>query len=108
MKKITLLTLFSFLSISIGYAQEITYKSRPTAFEFQEIRNDSVFLLKSVNQTNKLVFESKLPYPIIFIHGLNSSSTTWDASTAYLDSQYSFTFGGRFDFCLNADEFPML
>lgn len=103
MKKITLLTLFSFLSISIGYAQEITYKSRPTAFEFQEIRNDSVFLLKSVNQTNKLVFESKLPYPIIFIHGLNSSSTTWDASTAYLDSQYSFTFGGRFDFCLNAD-----
>lgn len=103
MKKTTLLTLLSLLSISISFAQDITYKPRPAAFEFQEIRNDSVFPLKTVNLNNKTVFESKNPYPILFIHGLNSSSTTWDASTAYFDSQYSYTFGGRFDFCLNAD-----
>lgn len=103
MKKTTLLTLLSLLSIGINYAQNITFKPRPAAFEFQEIRNDSVFPLKTVNLNNKTVFESKNPYPILFIHGLNSSSTTWDASTAYFDSQYSYTFGGRFDFCLNAD-----
>lgn len=102
MKKTTLLTLVSLFSISIGQAQNITYKPRPAGFEFQEIRNDSVIHLKSVNQTNT-AFESKNPYPIIFIHGLNSSSDTWTTSTNYFDSQYSMTFGGRFDFCLNAD-----
>ncbi|MBC5834383.1 alpha/beta fold hydrolase [Flavobacterium sp. F372] len=103
MKKTTLLTIFSLFSITIGVAQDILYKPRPAEFEFQEIRNDTIFPLKSVNQNNKLVFESKNPYPILFIHGLNSSSTTWDASTAYFDTQYGYTFGGRFDFCLNAD-----
>lgn len=103
MKKITLLTLLSFISITIGYAQDITFKPRPAEFEFREIRNDSVFPLKSVDLNNRLVFESKNPYPIIFIHGLNSSSETWNATAAYFDSQYGYTFGGRFDFCLNAD-----
>lgn len=103
MKKTTLLGLISILTISIGYAQNITYKPRPTEFEFQEIRNDSIIPLKTVNSANKQTFESKLPYPILFIHGLNSSSETWNTTTAYFTSQYGYTFGGRFDFCLNAD-----
>lgn len=103
MKKNTLLAIISLFSISIVCSQSLTFKPRPAVFEFQEIRNDSIFYLKSVDVTNKLIFESKLPYPLIFIHGLNSSSSTWDASTAYFDSQYGMTFGGRFDFCLNAD-----
>lgn len=103
MKKITLLTLLSLFSITIGFAQDITYKTRPADFEYQEIRNDSIFPLKTVNPNTNLIFESKNPYPILFIHGLNSSSTTWDATTAYFDTQYGYTFGGRFDFCLNAD-----
>lgn len=45
----------------------------------------------------------KLPYPILFIHGLWSGSDTWDASTNFMDSQYGLTFGGRIDFCLNFD-----
>lgn len=48
-------------------------------------------------------FSMKLPYPIIFIHGLASSSSTWDAFTNYLDSQFGFTYGRRLDFCLNYD-----
>ncbi len=103
MKKTTQLTLLSIFLISIGYAQEITFKTRPTEFQFREIRNDSVIPLKTVNQNTNLVFESKNPYPILFIHGLNSSSETWNATTAYFDTQYGYTFGGRFDFCLNAD-----
>lgn len=103
MKKNTFLTIITLFSISIVCSQNIVFKPRPAEFEFQEIRNDSIFYLKSVDVTNKLIFESKLPYPIIFIHGLNSSSSTWDTSTAYFNSQYGMTFGGRFDFCLNAD-----
>lgn len=44
-----------------------------------------------------------LPYPILFIHGLNSSAATWDVFTNYLDSVYGLNFGGRIDVCLNAD-----
>ncbi|ESU25375.1 internalin, predicted acetyltransferases and hydrolase [Flavobacterium saliperosum S13] len=81
------------------------YKPRPKEFELIGQIGDSIFTLKTPitdNITNR-VFESKLAYPIIFIHGLNSSSETWNVTTNYLDSQYSYTYGGRFDFCLNAD-----
>jgi pimeloyl-ACP methyl ester carboxylesterase len=44
-----------------------------------------------------------LPYPIIFIHGLISSSDTWNSFTDYLDSKFGFTYGGRLDYCLNFD-----
>lgn len=107
MNKTTLISSFAFLLISsFGFSQNesFEYKNRPSEFENFEYRNDSIFPLKSVLTTNKiLAFESKLPYPIIFVHGLNSSSETWNTSSDYYDSQYGFTFGGRFDFCLNAD-----
>ena len=103
MLKTTYYSLLAILFSGLSVAQEYQFKPRPAEFEFQEIRNDSVFPLKSVNHNNRLVFESKNPYPILFIHGLNSSSTTWNATAAYFDTQYGYTFGGRFDFCLNAD-----
>ena len=107
MNKITLVASFAFLFISsIGFSQNqrIEFKPRPVDFEYFEYRNDSIFPLKTpVDNSASRVFESKLPYPIIFIHGLNSSSETWNDATDYYDTQYSFTYGGRFDFCLNAD-----
>ena len=103
MFKTTYYSLLAILFFNFSLAQENEFKPRPAEFEFQEIRNDSIFSLKSIDFNNKLVYESKNPYPIIFIHGLNSSSETWNATAAYFDSQYGYTFGGRFDFCLNAD-----
>ena len=107
MNKITLVASFAFLFISsIGFSQNqrIEFKPRPAEFEYFEYRNDSIFPLKTpIDNSASRVFESKLPYPIIFIHGLNSSSETWNDATDYYDTQYSFTYGGRFDFCLNAD-----
>ena len=107
MNKITLFASFALLFISsIGFSQNerIEFKPRPAEFELYEYRNDSIIPLKTPTQnTTSRVFESKLPYPIIFIHGLNSSSETWNDATDYYDTQYSFVFGGRFDFCLNAD-----
>ncbi|MDP5002240.1 MAG: esterase, partial [Flavobacterium sp.] len=87
MNKITsfLISYFLFVS-SIGFAQNqrIEFKPRPSEFEYFEYRNDSIFPLKTpIDNTTSRVFESKLPYPIIFIHGLNSSSETWNTSTDY-------------------------
>lgn len=99
-----LLSLLFFNSVSAQDTRS-EYKPRPKEFELTGKIGDSIFTLKTPktdNLTNR-VFESKLAYPIIFIHGLNSSSETWNTTSNYLDSQYSFTYGGRFDFCLNAD-----
>lgn len=45
----------------------------------------------------------KLPYPVIFIHGYYSDATTWDITANFLDTTYSFTYGGCFNYCLNSD-----
>lgn len=98
--------LLSFLCSTVVNAQEVStfeLKPRPKEFELYGYQNDSLIQLKQIPNVSTQIFESKLPYPIIFIHGLNSSSETWNTTSNYLDSQYSFTYGGRFDFCLNAD-----
>lgn len=104
MKKTTLLLSIIIFSFNVGLAQTITYKERNPEFEFFDFSNDTIVIpLKTPNSTNKATFVSKLPYPIIFIHGLNSSSETWNSTSNFIDSQYGFTFGGRFDYCLNAN-----
>ena len=60
-------------------------------------------ILKNPSTTDKTSIGVHLPYPVIFIHGLASNSATWDQTTDFMDTQYSLTFGGRFDFCLNYD-----
>ena len=60
-------------------------------------------LLKNPITIKERTQQLKLPYPIIFIHGLGSKSATWDTTTNFMDSHYGLTFGGRFDFCLNSD-----
>ena len=105
MKKTTYYVILFLFSFSIINAQEEQFKPRNPEFEFFDYSNDTIVVpLKTpfVNNDGR-VTTSKLPYPIIFIHGLNSSSETWNTSTNYFDSQYGLTFGGRFDFCLSAD-----
>jgi len=109
MNKITFYTLwFSVFFIAVTFAQEekFEYKPRPKEFEFIYKKGDSIINLKTpkaIDEESRLAFQSKIPYPIIFIHGLMSDSETWNTSTDFFDTQYGFTFGGRFDFCLNAD-----
>jgi PKD repeat protein/pimeloyl-ACP methyl ester carboxylesterase len=58
---------------------------------------------QTVAITNTLLASRRIPYPIIFIHGLNSNSKTWDAFTNKADSAYGWVFGGRLSYCLNPD-----
>ena len=96
-----LLTFFMFFNV-FGQNDELQFKPRPASYEFYQNFGDTLIVsLRTPNVENS--FESKLPYPMIFIHGLNSSSETWNDSFNYYNSQYGWQFGGRFDFCLNAD-----
>lgn len=56
---------------------------------------------ESLSVTNPQL-QQNLPYPIIFIHGLNGSSQTWDDQAFFMLSE-GLTFGGRIDACLNYD-----
>lgn len=105
MKKTTFYVLSFLFTFTFAQSQNEQFKPRNPEFEFLDFSNDTLIVpLKTpiLNSTERIV-SSKLPYPIIFIHGLNSSSETWNTTSNYLDSQYGFTFGGRFDFCLSAD-----
>jgi PKD repeat protein/pimeloyl-ACP methyl ester carboxylesterase len=42
-------------------------------------------------------------YPIIFVHGLNGNSKTWDEFAFEARSNFGWIFGGRLDYCLNPD-----
>jgi uncharacterized alpha/beta hydrolase family protein len=99
-----ILPLFCFSAVNAQETNKFEYKPRPKEFELYQFSGDSLIMLKTpIENLSGKIFESKLPYPIILIHGLNSNSETWNATTNYFDSQYAFTYGGRFDFCLNAD-----
>ena len=52
--------------------------------------------------TSSLNFAQHIPYPIIFIHGLNSNDQTWSTFLSQLDL-FGWSSGGRMDYCLNYD-----
>ena len=55
-------------------------------------------------EKNSLTSQTKLPYPIIFIHGLNSTPNTWDATKNTLINSFGLTYGGMFAANLNYDD----
>ena len=82
-------------------------KSRPADFEYLSAP-DSLGVrhqlkMPKVDNKKAVVSQTKLPYPIIFIHGLNSGAATWNTFTDFMDSNYLLSYGGRFDISLNDD-----
>ncbi len=65
--------------------------------------NNNFYLTQSINISSSVVNEIHLPYPILFIHGLNSSSDTWNPLLGSLQAYYGWSYGGRIDACLNMD-----
>ena len=99
-KKYFLTLLFAF---QFNWAQEVILVNRPV--KYQTITDTSFNgkskVLKSIKANKNNNTLNILPYPILFIHGLNSNSDAWNTFTDFLDNQYNFNYGGRFDFCLN-------
>ena len=109
MKTKLLLSILLFGTLLQTKAQDLKQimKSRPADYEYLSAP-DSLAVrhsLKMPNSANKnsLTTQTKLPYPIIFIHGLNSGSSTWNTFTNFMDTNYLFNYGGRFDISLNDD-----
>lgn len=107
MKKIsfTVLTLImSFVLYSQNEQIEIKYVERPIEYEMfstpDSLGNVTELEFPDLNKSRENL---KIPYPIIVIHGLVGNSNTWNTFTTFLKNQYGFTYGGRFDFCLNFD-----
>ena len=69
-----------------------------------EINENNLFYHPDLLIINNTITSTlKLPYPIIFVHGLNSNSETWNPLTDEQDRFYGWNFGGRMNFCLNDD-----
>lgn len=103
--KLLVIVVFTIFSISSNAQQTLPpiAKQRPADFEYLAAP-DSTGHRALIKQASKIQTQQlKLPYPIIFIHGLNSNSGTWDNTTNFMDSQYGFTFGGFIDYCINYD-----
>ena len=47
-----------------------------------------------------------IPYPIIFIHGLNGTGDSWYDISAYYNSHCNWSWGGEIEFCLEMYDSP--
>ena len=47
--------------------------------------------------------QQNLPYPVIFVHGLNSDNKVWDSLVTKIQNFYGWSNGGNMNFCLNQD-----
>ena len=114
--KLLFFVVLNVLFISTSYAQNVNpeLKPRPVDFEYLSapdslgIRHPLLMPVSKAKNQKAQVVEIKLPYPIIFLHGLNSNDLIWGDSTKsdlmgdFLLSK-KLSFGGRFDFNLNED-----
>jgi pimeloyl-ACP methyl ester carboxylesterase len=71
--------------------------------EVDESDEKNTFLIGNYSITNNYLGTRKLPYPMIFIHGLAGDYLTWDALAGDLLGSYGLSKGGNMNFCLNFD-----
>lgn len=104
--KIFIFSVFVFANFQI---QAQNYKhpkslSRPADFEYLSAPDSNgVRTPRRFPISTKSTSDTKLPYPIIFIHGLVGSSSSWDKMAGFLIDNYGLTDGGLMNYCLNYD-----
>jgi uncharacterized alpha/beta hydrolase family protein len=110
MKANLLLPILLIAAVLQSNAQNVlpAMKSRPADYEYlsapDSLETKTSFGIQNIVDKNSLTTLTKLPYPIIFVHGLNSSSSTWDITANQLITPFGLTYGGRFDVNLNYDD----
>lgn len=101
-KRLLLIALLIFqLSISQIYDDAIQRTIEKENFSAPDSLGNRVQLKSIRKKAKNATVVTNLPYPILFVHGLNSNSETWNTFTDFLDTQYGLVYGGRFDYCLN-------
>jgi pimeloyl-ACP methyl ester carboxylesterase len=66
--------------------------------------NNTFYAAQPLQITNITSLSQKIPYPVIFIHGLCSSDATWANTINVWMADWGLSNGGRLDFCLNSDQ----
>lgn len=100
---------------SINYICPLPYNI-PSAMNYIIYSVDSKNEVVESNENNNLFYNTSplnigtantakqnLPYPIIFVHGLNGNDTTWYPSLIEIQNSIGLSFGGSLNFCLNQD-----
>lgn len=115
MKKLIFISVFFIFNfVVISQNSEIMFKPRPADYEYLSapdslgVRHQLLMPKLSTNNKKATAIATKLPYPIIFIHGLDSDASVWGSEgdtndMHYVLTSFGLTFGGRFDFNLNDD-----
>lgn len=101
---------------NIQYTFPLPYNTIKNSTEWIFYDIDAYGQISESNEANNLFYsnstllvdmsiggEQNLPYPMIFIHGLNSNSTTWNKLLIRFQEWYGWSYGGELDFCLNQD-----
>ena len=113
MKTNLLLSILFFSVLLHSNAQNVLPAMKPIPADYEYLSApDSLgvrhqLLMPNISNKN-LQSAQNLPYPIIFINGLNSNDLIW-GNTTDTDLMYNFfqsqnlTYGGKFDFNLNYD-----
>ena len=78
---------------------------------YANVRGEIVESNNNNNQLNQLgvsilanpQYLQHLPYPIIFVHGLNADNSTWQNLIDTLPRDFGYSYGGNMNFCLNQD-----
>ena len=91
-------------STTLSYAFSIrSYLAPGTYYVYIDFGTHQNYIDSPFTVTASTNHSVKIPYPIIFIHGLNSSDVMWNDFTNDLNDTYGFQSGGKMDFCLNYD-----
>ena len=71
--------------------------------EVPETNENNEFILSQLISITSFNGQQNLPYPIIFVHGLNSDNKVWDSLVTKIQNYYGWSNGGNMNFCLNQD-----
>lgn len=101
---------------NIQFTFPLPYNTIKNSTEWIFYNIDAYSQVSETNENNNLFYslstlsvdtwiggEQNLPYPMIYIHGLNSNSATWDNLLVRFQEWYGWSYGGELDFCLNQD-----
>ncbi|WP_396170524.1 alpha/beta fold hydrolase [Flavobacterium sp.] len=102
---LTIVFLFGMFFQTKTNAQDLTLIAKPRSADVKNLSIiDSLQIYSQLKTANKktTLGQTELPYPIIFIHGLNSNSKVWIDLGLQLVNE-GLSFGGRIDFSLNDD-----
>jgi triacylglycerol esterase/lipase EstA (alpha/beta hydrolase family) len=106
MKNILLVLMIGLSLTSISQINEDILIQQPVYFD-KQFSADSIYkkvLFETPQSAKPQAGQIKLPYPIIFIHGLTGSSgSAWNTTTNWMETQYGFNWGGTMHACLNYD-----